>query len=354
MEQQAKPGQPFLEVDQHPPCIGHALEAHDEVVGVAHDRDPTACMPPSPLVDPEVEDVVQEDVGQERADARPLWRPLVRLVPLVALQDTGLEPHPDQPEHPGVGDPVRQHPQQPLVVDRVEEAADVGIEHPVHALAHDRGVQRCKRLVRVPPRPEAVGEPEEVGLVDGAQHLGDRALDDLVFQRRHAEWTLPAIRFRDVHTPDRVGPVASGMDPGAEVLEIAPQAALVVVHRDPVDSRTRPPLLTPERPFERFDVNVMQQGGKPGLDGPEGRRVHPGELGWKGDPALRPDPALLAWGPSRLAPSLGTSRFLRRCHRYYEPVRRPTSARTTALAMPRRPPPSETNLTDPVGPLMFR
>ena len=55
---------------------------------------------------------------------------------------TGRKPLPDKPEHPRIGDPVRQHPQQPLVVDRVEEAADVGIEHPVHALAHDRGVYR--------------------------------------------------------------------------------------------------------------------------------------------------------------------------------------------------------------------
>jgi hypothetical protein len=34
-------------------------------------------------------------------------------------------------EDAGIGDPVRQHPQVPLVVDRVEETADVGIEHPV-------------------------------------------------------------------------------------------------------------------------------------------------------------------------------------------------------------------------------
>jgi hypothetical protein len=36
---------------------------------------------------------------------------------------------------------------------------------------------------------------------------------------------------------------------------------------------------------------VMQQGGEPGLDGRAGRRVHPYEVGWQGDPALCPDPA---------------------------------------------------------------
>jgi hypothetical protein len=59
---------------------------------------------------------------------------------------------------------------------------------------------------------------------------------------------------------------------------------------------------------------VMQQSGELGLDGPAGRRVHPREVGWQGDPALRPDPALVAWDPLEPVPSLGTSRFLRRRH----------------------------------------
>ena len=39
--------------------------------------------------------------------------------------------------------------------------------------------------MRIPPRPEAVGEPLEVGFIDGTQEFGDRTLDDLVLQRRH-------------------------------------------------------------------------------------------------------------------------------------------------------------------------
>lgn len=77
----------------------------------------------------------------------PCGVPPFHLVPLAALEDAGLEPHPDQPEDPRISDPVRQHPQEPLVVHRVEEAADVGIEHPVHVLAHDRRVQRRESLV---------------------------------------------------------------------------------------------------------------------------------------------------------------------------------------------------------------
>src|SRR2546422_1057256 len=46
-------------------------------------------------------------------------------------------------------------------------------------------------------RPKPVGEPQKVDLVDGTQHLGHRALDDLVFQRRDGGFILnpPAARF---------------------------------------------------------------------------------------------------------------------------------------------------------------
>jgi len=240
------------------------------------------------------------------------------------------------------------------VVNRVEKAANVGIEHPVHALAHDRRVQRRQSLLRVPPRPKAVAEPEEVDFVDGAQRLGHRALDDLVLQGWHAERSPPAICFRDINTPDRLWPVAPGVDPRAEVLEVGLQA-LLVGHRDRVRlPRARPPLLPPERPFERLDVNMVQQGREPGLDGRAGRRVHPCEAGRQGNPALCPDLACLARAPSGLVASLGASRFLRRRHQYYEPVRRPTSARKAASALPCRPPLPKTILADPVGPLMFR
>ena len=65
----------------------------------------------------------------------------------------------------------------------------------------------------------------------------------------------------------------------------------------------------------------------------------------------RPDPATLAWVIPAVPSS--RSRVLRRRHRYYEPVRLPTSARMAAPAAS-PPSPPETNPAAPVGPLMFR
>ena len=126
VERQAEPGQPFLEVRQHPPGVGRVLEAHDESVGTAHDRNPTARLPAAPLADPEIEDAARKDLGEERADPSPLRRPFVRFKPLAAFQGAGFEPHPDEPGNPGGGNPMRQHPQPPLVVNQGKDAFGAG------------------------------------------------------------------------------------------------------------------------------------------------------------------------------------------------------------------------------------
>ena len=43
------------------------------------------------------------------------------------LQDTHLQPFPDQTDHPFVTDPMFQEADEPLLVDRIEERLDVGV-----------------------------------------------------------------------------------------------------------------------------------------------------------------------------------------------------------------------------------
>ena len=62
----------------------------------------------SAVADLDEAEVVQEDVGQERADARPLRRSPVHLVPLAALQSVGRAPLPDKAQDARVDDPMRE------------------------------------------------------------------------------------------------------------------------------------------------------------------------------------------------------------------------------------------------------
>src|SRR5262249_39419395 len=131
---------------------------------------------------------------------------------------------------------------------------------------------------------------------------------------------------------------------------------IFLVARDcfPVDSRSSPPLHATKCALQRRNIHVMQQRREPCPLVPPCCLVHPRKARRQGSPALRPALGALARNPLGLVPSLHTPRFLRRLHRYYEPVRLPTSARCSASVTPCAAPPSTTSSTDPVGSPRFR
>jgi hypothetical protein len=80
------------------------------------------------------------------------------------------------------------------------------------------------------------------------------------------------MRAPDLHTP-------LAADPVGEIAKITFEVLPVGIHCHPVYPRRR---LLPQpsiRPFERSDVNVVQQRREPSLARPSGRVVHPGEIG---------------------------------------------------------------------------
>ena len=66
--------QSFTHFREKPLAVGLLLEAGDNVVGVAHDNDVSAGMASPPLLRPQIEDVVQIDVRQQRRDHSPLHK----------------------------------------------------------------------------------------------------------------------------------------------------------------------------------------------------------------------------------------------------------------------------------------
>ena len=66
MKRQRELLQPLAHLVPEAPGIGLVLETDDDVVGVAHDDHVALGLAPSPALGPEVEDVVQVDVGKQR------------------------------------------------------------------------------------------------------------------------------------------------------------------------------------------------------------------------------------------------------------------------------------------------
>jgi hypothetical protein len=114
------------------------------------------------------------------------------LPPTSVLQNTCVQPFPDEPQDSGIRNPVLEKAQKPLVVDGVKETTNVCIEHPVHSFALDSRRKRVQRHVLATALTEPVRKTEKVFFVNGVQHLGHGALDDLVLQRGDPQRPLAA------------------------------------------------------------------------------------------------------------------------------------------------------------------
>ena len=66
MQRQRKLLQSFAHRVQEATGVGLVLEADDDVIRVAHDDHVARGLTPSPALGPEIEDVVQVDVGKQR------------------------------------------------------------------------------------------------------------------------------------------------------------------------------------------------------------------------------------------------------------------------------------------------
>src|SRR5262245_49853355 len=149
-------------------CLRHdlVLEANNDVVGISHDDHVARGLPPSPAVGPQVEHVVQVDVGEQRRDHRALSRPLVTYGDNPVLQDTRLQPLLDQADDARITDPVLDEANEPALADLVEKGSDVRVENEAHTLAGGPDHERVQRIMLPAFGPEPVAEPEELLLVD--------------------------------------------------------------------------------------------------------------------------------------------------------------------------------------------
>ena len=81
---------------------------------------------------------------------------------------------------------------------------------------------------------EAIRTVQEVLLVDGLQHLAHGVLDQLVLERRDANWPRLPLGFGDVDTSDRLMAIPLRLQPRVQVLEVRLQALSVLLLGDPI------------------------------------------------------------------------------------------------------------------------
>ena len=132
------------------------LEAEDRVVGVAYDDHVALGFAPSPALGPQIEDVVQVDVGEQRRDGRSPPRPVPRsgtLDPSV-FENARPKPFLDQAENALVADAMFEGPGEPFFAHRVEELRNVGVDNVIHLPGVNGRRRGVERVVRSPPRPE--------------------------------------------------------------------------------------------------------------------------------------------------------------------------------------------------------
>jgi len=166
MQRQGELLQPRAHDLQEASGLGLVLESDDEIVGIAHDDHVARGLTPSPALGPEIEDVVQVDVGKKRRCHRPLPGPLVTNRHDSVFKDARPEPLLDQADNARIADPVLHEADQPVLTDLIEEAADISIQYPVHLRAADSDDERVQCIMWAAARSKTVREPEEILLID--------------------------------------------------------------------------------------------------------------------------------------------------------------------------------------------
>src|SRR6266581_4544286 len=321
------------------------LETHHDIVSKPHDDHVTAGLFPTPRLGPQIEHIVKINVGQQRRGTAALGRPFFRPCSFPILQHAGVQPFLDEPHDASVRHPMLDELHQPFVGKTIEKAANVHIEHPVHFLRQQSGVERIQRIMLASPRPESVRETQKVGFVDSVQYFDGRALDDFVFQCGNSERSFPPVALVDVHPTHRLRSIRSSLQPMGEILEIILESLAVVPPRLPIHTGRGFLLQAEVGHTQRFQaVDVVTKRREPRLLILICCLTYPLQRTGRVRPARCPGHVLLLQVPFGQTSSLHPLRrwlpsLVRRLRRYYRSVRLPVFVhhRRASLDFPMRP-----------------
>src|ERR1700693_3508529 len=165
-------------------------------------------------------------------------------------------------------------------------------------------MESVQRIVLAASRPESVGEPEEVLLVDCFEYRRDRLLDDFILQAQNAQWPFRAVGLRNVSSSGRTRPVTAPVHLVVQFLQLLFEVLSVGLPRHAVDARRGVPFERKEAPLQEIGGDVMQQRSEPYTLALSRRSAHGDESVRRGVPAQCPGRGRLAAVPLGRGPSL--------------------------------------------------
>ena len=129
------------------------------------------------------------------------------------LQHAGLQPLVNRAAQHAVAYPLVQKATEMSVVQGIEKALDVQVNHPAAAHQHGLLPKVLQSLVSRAPGAEAEATVPEVLLIDTLQHQHHGPLQHLVLERRNPNRSSrPAVPFRDVDASHGRRNVLAGLE----------------------------------------------------------------------------------------------------------------------------------------------
>src|ERR1700693_2994313 len=187
-------------------------------------------------------------------------------------------------------------------------------------------MKSVQRIVLATSRPESIGNPKEVLLVDCFENCRDRLLDDFVLQAQNAQWPFRAVSLRNIGSSGWPRPITAPVHLVVQFLQLLFEVLSVGLPRLAGDARRGVPFERKVALLQEIDGDVMQQRSEPYTLALSRRSAPRDESVRRGIPAQCPGRGRLAAVPLGRGPSLhglrrGQALFVRPLLRYYDPVR---------------------------------
>jgi len=117
MERQTERCEPVAQIGQEPLGRRTVLDSDDDIIRIPHDDHIAAGLRRSPRSDPQIEHVVQVDVGQKGANAPTLDGPYLTRCSRPIFQHAGVQPFLDESNDAPIPNSVLEKLHEPPVFD---------------------------------------------------------------------------------------------------------------------------------------------------------------------------------------------------------------------------------------------